>query len=371
VAELDQLAQQSRTASLLSKEGTDLLQRKYNVLKEENEALKQGGAMIPTQLETAIARVNAELEASSQEHVASITELTTKMSTMSAELLRHRLDQETMKRELTESKSSKEKIEAKNANTSQHAFTIETELETVRQENSTLKSEIVQLKEILKQSETEKTQLIIKMKKENHSILISVAEKNSFESKIEEFKSKFRNSQTELRTAKDKLIATERSLNTELAKSATQGKKLDQQTTRLKDVDARVVELQKANVALEVARDVSESVAEQFNQRNQELEKKLKRLEDENERMKMRPSNKIFKPVQNSVLVAFTEKIDFTKVQLRNTASKYLEDARKESVLLEVENRERTTSLSRPQTPVMGSSPKTKLPTPNFDTSHL
>ncbi len=142
VAELDQNAQRAQTADLVNKEGTDLLQRKYNILREENEALKQGGAILPTQLESIIARVNVELETSSKEHVELITSLSNKMSIMNAELLRNKIEHESMRRELYESKSSKEKIEAKNANNSQRAQTVETELETVRQENSTHKAEV-------------------------------------------------------------------------------------------------------------------------------------------------------------------------------------------------------------------------------------
>jgi chromosome segregation ATPase len=162
------------------------------------------------------------------------------------------------------------------------------------------------------------------MKKGNHQTLMTTAEKNSFESRIEELKTKVRSSQADIRTLKDKLTATEHSLSVETSKATTQAKKLEQQTTRLKDLDSRVIELQKDSLILESEKNQATEAATQLTTELFELQKAAKKLDDENERLRLRPSNKIYRTTRFGGNDALKDKIDFSKIELRKTSSKYL-----------------------------------------------
>jgi chromosome segregation ATPase len=129
-----------------------------------------------------------------------------------------------------------------------------------------------------------------------------------------------------MRTVKDKLQAAEHALTQEQAKFASTSKRLEQQAARVAELDDRVIELQKSTVSMEVNKEVTDQQLERYKQKSEELEKKFKRLEEDYERMRMRPGNKIFRPVgAGSMLDAFREKVDFEKIKLRPTSSKFLE----------------------------------------------
>ena len=137
-------------------------------------------------------------------------------------------------------------------------------------------------------------------------------------------KTKVRNSQADIRTVKDKLTATEHALSVETSKATTMAKKLDQQTGRLKDLDQRVLELQKHGLLAESIKNQAEDSLAQLTAELSELQKHAKRLEDENERLRLRPSNKIYRTTRFGGNDALKDKIDFSKIELRKTSSKYL-----------------------------------------------
>ena len=183
--EIENSNKAAQTTVAVANEGKDLWERKYNLLKEENDILKSNGAMVPNELAEAIARANAQLEQASNQQIATVLELQGKISALQLEMNKQKVEHDTIQKQLTKTLTSSVKNEAKASANASHVQTVQGELENTKRENLTLKAEIEQLKSIVKQSESEKVQLVIQMKKGNHTTLMTAAEKNSFESRIE------------------------------------------------------------------------------------------------------------------------------------------------------------------------------------------
>ena len=154
----------------------------------------------------------------------------------------------------------------------------------------------------------------------------------------------------------------------ETTKSNTLAKRLEQQGSRIKELEESIFETQKSVLSLEGAKELAETELAQLQEGLREASNMIERLNADNERLRMRPGNRIFRPVGGSTLEAMQEKIDFTKIQLRQTSSRYLAEARKESITAEISGRERAASFTfRPSSP----GNRRLLPMPNFDVNNL
>jgi chromosome segregation ATPase len=127
----------------VANEEKDLWERKYSLLREENEILKSNGAVVPQELANALTHVNTILEQASNQQIATVLELQGKNSTLQLEMNRQRVEHDTIQKQLTKSINSSEKNEAKATANASHVQTVQGELETTKRENVTLKAEVM------------------------------------------------------------------------------------------------------------------------------------------------------------------------------------------------------------------------------------